>query len=299
MGASGGAVAASLWVAGNYKRANLRRLSTNVCTAQFIKEWVPILPNGVVGIFNGSLYDHSDSYMSTIEINMSPRILLETEIWLQTYERNHRKTHVYCTKCDGESILNISPAWSKATNTVGPNYINGNICKYATTIKASAAIPGLLPNIYMDGGNHADGGIVYPSPLIPLMDSIIELGKSEELHIIYISGYNTYLEPVEVERKDTILDSCMDTISILINGNVIQDRLNCCNLISHDRDYHEEDITFEEYLGRKNKWKRSFLEIYPNNHCNVDLTALSEGDLRDGYIGQIPNIISTVRYINK
>lgn len=295
LGASGGAITSSLMISANYRQNNFRRIISNITSEHFIKEWTPVM-NSIIGFFQGSIYKHPDEYIPMTEVNTSTRILQETESWVQTYDKKSKKTHVYCTKREGESILTIKPKWAKSSHVKGPLYLNGNVVKYANVLKASSSIPALLPPMLIDDGKQVDGGIVYPSPLYPLMDSIKSLSKKEKLDIIYISGYNSYLD-TEEDKGDTILDTFTETISNILNGYVVQDIHNCCNLISNEGKYIEEEMTIEEYLDRKDDWSRSFLEVYPDSHYKVNITSLPPGVLLEKTLDRIPNIRSVVRYI--
>lgn len=298
MGASGGIVAILAYLSGNFTTVGLERVVRDLSSKNFVENWVTAIPSWIIGFFQGSLFRHPSDNMEYIRNNLSPGILMDNEIWIQTYDIESEKTNLYCSLREGESKLYVDPTRFVEMGLNKPRFISGCVNTCCKAAKATSAIPTVLPPVVIDGENHVDGGIAYSSPIIPLSKSIKELG---EVHIIYIIGSNIYAEDESVSRQNpSIIDTGSVIVKYLLKSHITQDRITGYNIVSSTCDDIEEtDITIDDYFRRRVEWKSSFLEIYPLTPIVIDLFNFDGEDLVKLYKSQIPNLKLKVRYVPK
>lgn len=298
MGASGGMVAILSFIGGNFTSIGLERVIRDISSKDFVENWVPLIPSAVIGFFQGSIFKHPND-MKYILNNISPGILMDNEIWIQTYDIENDKTNLYCSLREGESKLYVDASRYNEMGLNKPRYMSGNIELYSKAAKATAAIPAVLPPIVINGENHVDGGIAYSSPIIPLSKSIKEL---KGVHIIYMIGSNIYTDDDLTNKKEnpSIFDVGNVVVKYLLKSHITQDRIAGYNIVSTTCDEIEEsDITLDDYFKRRSEWKSSFLEIYPGETAILSLFNFDGADLVKLYKSQVPKLKFKVRYVPK
>lgn len=299
MGASGGIVSILAFVSGNFTQIGLERVISDLSSKDFVETWVPLIPSYIIGFFQGSLYRHPSNDMEYIRNNISPGILMDNEIWIQTYDVENEKTNLYCTLREGESKLYIDPDRYTEMGVNKPRFISGDMNMYCKAAKATASIPTVLPPVIIGTENHVDGGIAYSSPIIPLSKSIKEL---ESVHIIYIIGSNIYTDDDIVKKKQnpSIIDMGSVIVKYLLKSHITQDRITGYNIVSTTcDDIEESDISIEDYFKRRSEWKSSFLEIYPSETAILPLFDFEGRDLVKMYKEQKNKLKFKVRYVPK
>lgn len=282
MGASGGAVAILCYISGDFTAHGLERVMSDLNHDQFAEPWMPGLPSAAIGFFQGAFYCHPRDNMQYIRNNMSPGILRENEIWIQTYDMRSERTNVWCSLREGESRLYVDPKMATEMNVNPVRYMGGDMDLYCKVSKASSAIPSILPPIMIGKERHIDGGVAYSSPIIPLQKSIRELGN---IHIIYIIGSNIHVNDSIVQTDNpSLLDTVNVIVRYLLKSNINQDRIAGYQIVSTTcDDVNEDDITLGSYFARRDDWEASFLEIYPLETKTINLINFTGKDLVELY----------------
>lgn len=299
MGASGGAVAILCYHGGDYTSQGLERVIKDLNCENFVEPWMPGLPSAAIGFFQGAFYCHPRDNMQYIRNNIAPGILLDNEIWIQTYDMRSERTNVWCSKREGESKLYVDPKMATEMNVNPVRFIGGDMDLYCKVAKASSAIPSILPPVMIGVERHVDGGVAYSSPIIPLQKSIKELGN---IHIIYIIGSNIHVNDSIVKADDnpSLLDTVNVIVRYLLKSNINQDRIAGYQIISTMcDDVAEDDITLGSYFQRRDEWESSFLEITPGETKVIKLMSFTGEELVKVYKSMVPDLKCRVRYRRK
>lgn len=298
LGASGGSIVNTIYVSSDYKSTGIERISKSLSSSQFVEEWIAPNLSKIIGFFHGSLYKHPKEHTSFTMENITPRILIENEIWIQTYDIDKKSTQLLCSTSEDRTLLHMDVGTLNIGNISNPIYLDGDAVRYSLALKASSSIPAILPPIVLDSLNLIDGGVDFSSPLIPFSRCIREM---DEFEIVYISGYNIDNKDINImPDSNTILDIFSNIINLLLRGHISQDRLIACDLICPKGQYIEEFITLKDYFERKKGWKRSFLEIYPSTNRCVNITHCECGEINKMAMEIVENdeLLFKVRYVN-
>ena len=177
--ASGGNIATYIAMAGDWSDAGISRVSSNIHSEMFCRNWWPgymtFLPTWVLGIFAGALFRTGYGANMLLDKIFTPSTIQKTEIWTGTFNQSTRTCELFCNKKPGETYV-----WPLTYNrflyrSMPLNFLRGNMMEIGKAIMASASIPFIFNSQTIGNHEYADGGIMYASPLTPLQDEICRI----------------------------------------------------------------------------------------------------------------------------
>ena len=177
--ASGGNIATYIAMAGDWSDAGIRRVSSNIHSEMFCRNWWPgymtFLPTWILGIFAGALFRTGYGANMLLDKIFTPSTIQKTEIWTGTFNQSTRTCELFCNKKPGETYV-----WPLTYNrflyrSMPLNFLRGNMSEIGKAIMASASIPFIFNSQTIGHHEYADGGIMYASPLTPLQDEICRI----------------------------------------------------------------------------------------------------------------------------
>ena len=177
--ASGGNIATYIAMAGDWSDTGIRRVSSNIHSEMFCRNWWPgymtFLPTWVLGIFAGALFRTGYGANMLLDKIFTPSTIQKTEIWTGTFNQSTRTCELFCNKKPGETYV-----WPLTYNrflyrSMPLNFLRGNMSEIGKAIMASASIPFIFNSQTIGHHEYADGGIMYASPLTPLQDEICRI----------------------------------------------------------------------------------------------------------------------------
>lgn len=175
VGASGGNVVAYIGLAANFNRTKIVQYSSLLRTTHFVSNWIrgPLqrISRSVGLILFGALYKPSVTIVAFLQ-RLFPKGQGISDVEIVTMS----------TSVDTGAPYLVSNKSSSEFDGVIP--LSGNIDAIAKYGLASAAIPGIITPILIDGDRMMDGGIYSPSPFSPL--------KSQFLHKNFKLVYFTH-----------------------------------------------------------------------------------------------------------
>lgn len=332
MGASGGAVAVTILAASDFKQRKILYNSSFCSSAMFIEKWVEFIPPWVIGFFQGSLYKHSGRHSNLFEQIMPSKILKEKEIWILTYNINKTKSSLFCSSSCDTTLM--SPETNKdylielaqdllafekgdecfayycnghksvEINEYIVTYLEGDVKMFGDAVLASASIPTVTPPVQFGSTYHADGGVYYASPLIPMQEDIM---KNESFHIVYVHGRNIMKMDNKLDFDPTcgsILKSAGYATHSIIRSHIISDRRMLHHLIKQVNDRNKdyvsvigEHIKIGDYMDNKSKWVASVLELYPEDETTLDISNFTSEELLEVINSNPDNIKGLVSYV--
>jgi len=177
--ASGGNIATYIAMAGDWSDAGISRVSSNIHSEMFCRNWWPsymtFLPTWILGIFAGALFRTGYGANMLLDKIFTPSTIQKTEIWTGTFNQSTRTCELFCNKKPGETYV-----WPLTYNrflyrSMPLNFLRGNMMEIGKAIMASASIPFIFNSQTIGNHEYADGGIMYASPLTPLQDEICRI----------------------------------------------------------------------------------------------------------------------------
>lgn len=300
LSASGGAVTSTMAMISNYDYNSMIRNVSEVNSSRFVSSWVPefidFIPSGVVGIFQGSLYKHSDDV--SMRDFIKPVTLRDHEIWIMAYCLNNKAPALFCSTSSEKSFLQSCSQECSINQSKIFQFLNGDVKTYYDAMIASSSVPTVVPYKEINKKYYADGGMIYASPFIPFRNQIETL---ESFHLLYINGRDLDAGEHSTVNPDytTLVNTTEDTTTAIVNSCLIQDRYTCYTLIQSKGVTKHEDITLDNYFKRKSEWQYSLMEMYPVKDCTIDFTNFTSQELMEKVEKQISQIGCRVWYVEK
>lgn len=177
--ASGGNIATYIAMAGDWSDTGIRRVSSNIHSEMFCRNWWPgymsFLPTWILGVFAGALFRTGYGACVLLSKIFTPSTIQQTEIWTGTFNQSTRTCELFCNKKPGDTYV-----WPLTYNrflyrSMPLNFLSGNMSEIGKAIMASASIPFIFNSQTIGNHEYADGGIMYASPLTPLQDEICRI----------------------------------------------------------------------------------------------------------------------------
>lgn len=325
--ASGGNVSTYLSMAGDWTSYGIYRVCKYVKPELFVNSWFPsgmgFLPTALIGIFKGSLY--KDGYGADMLFNkfLTPKSIKETEIWTMTFNVDLFKTEIFCNLHQSECLVQPFD-FNKDSYTydcLDLHYIKTDdiIKKMAKVSHASASIPLLVQSQRInskpqsEGGLHADGGVMYPSPSTVLKESIINIinGVDSDLKenefIITPTGEQKtdvykkpkrmryfYFEPYDLDSSYPLIERFSTTSALfeqIFHSKMLLDRRVGIDVLMSLRSADSETIESEVHLNMTTKKLNSiisrledvaehyFITLCPAFNGKIAMTVFTTEDL--------------------
>lgn len=280
LGTSGGNVSAYVASISNWKKNKIYRISNQIKSSLFCSHWSSLnFLSNLIGFFRGNLYNKGNGMDEFINNNFNSKTIQNDEIWTGCYNSTKKKAKIFCNLEKRNSILKDEDFNLDLTQTLPPEYLNGNIEKISKVNLASASIPGFVPPQNIDGDIYMDGGVATSSPLTALKNPISNyiIRNRKNLHI-------TYCSPMEIDySKDSpifnMIDNLKQATDDIIRYQTVSDRLiayDLVKLLSKSNDIEQivlpcnRENLIRIFELRKNI-KCSLLEIYPKKIIKLNL----------------------------
>lgn len=321
MGTSGGNVALYISISGNWNEAGIKRVVSSMSPEMFSQTWWPgpmsFLPTWILGLFEGAVYRPGYGATTLLDAYNNPQSISYTEMWNSSYNKNQKKTALFCNKKEGTTFISPLTYSTFDFKTLPLKYLDGDISKISASVVASASVPLLFKPVVIDGDEYIDGGVTYPSPLTPLQEEIYktikninqstEYQKTLSVPPIPIGSTGQY-EELSLKRDRSILhltyfspyniDSTEDTSSTLGTGNVfsaitdasaVKDRYVGINLLERLKTESQEVKVIDSRINSFELWElirtynntHYFCEIYVRDNDWIDMNKFTSQDIID------------------
>lgn len=301
LAASGGAVTSSIAISAGWDPAQFKRSAQVLSSEAFVKSWVPefmdMVPSWFVGIFQGSLYDHSKCYPKMFEQLMVKAMLKDIEMWILAYNVTEKMAALFCSTSEEKSILKRCHLNCSLTRSTEFEYLDGDVKKFGDAVVASSSVPAVVPAKEIDKKYYSDGGIMYASAFVPFRDQISNL---DSFHIMYINGYDLDDDDVSSINPSnrSIVNTADRTTVALVRNIIIQDRFSCFSLLETKGKVENVDMTLQEYLEKKKEWRYSMCEMFPIRVEEINITCFNGEEILKRMMRQLDYIGLRVWYVN-
>ena len=274
--ASGGNISAYIGMAGKWTPEGILRVCQDIESEMFIRSWFPkslnFLPTGLVGIFNGSLYQYGYGGRYLFNSYFTPFSITRTEVWTGTYNVDRRRAQFFCNRNEKDAYIK-KDSFKDESNLYGEmplEYLNGDVNTISDVVTASASIPLLVKAKAVNGENYADGGTMYASPSSLFTDELYKLVNGE----FRLRGY--YFSSYDMDTPD-ILKSISGTFGVseinqLIHTNALLDRAALFKILYQLSGGDSEPIIRKDFPLLKRWGLVEILKIVNEcSHCIINL----------------------------
>jgi hypothetical protein len=273
------------------------------------------LPTWVLGIFEGAVYRPGYGANSLLGAYNTPSSIMSVEMWNSSYNKNEKKTALFCNKKDGSTFISPLTYSTFESKTLPLKFLNGDINKISSSVVASSSVPFLFKPVSIDNEDYIDGGVTYPSPLGILQDEIYKCIKCIVEPLDYEkslssppipSGTPAQYAELAVKRNRDILhltyfspynmDSTEETTSTLGSGNVfaaltdssaIKDRYVGINLLERIKNSGQNIKVIDSRTNMNSlsdlfqtyNTTHYFCEVYVRNNEWIDLNKFTPQDI--------------------
>lgn len=192
---SGGNASLYIAMAGGWTIDGVERVLMDVSSDMFISSWcdskMDFISTITDGIANGSVYNCGYGYKRLLEKYFTKESIMETEIWMGTYNKNTSKAELFCNKPRNKALIEdfTFDHERELLSTTSLRYIDDpSVCLLGGSLEnsdiigkiskigaASASIPYLVKTQQIDDYQYIDGGVMFASPTYPLQKQIINL----------------------------------------------------------------------------------------------------------------------------
>lgn len=317
-GSSGGNVSAFIGQASDWTSHGISRNVLYMNSNLFLKKWVPeklsILPEIPFFFLTGSIYNKGYGAETLFKRLFTPKSIQKSEMWLGTYDINHKKAQFFCNRSQDSSYI-TEPFFNEEQSlyyAMPLNFTDGNIEKLAKVCIASATIPMTVPPQEIDGNFYSDGGVMYSSPLSVFHKEVIHIitGKEKSSTIKcfqpevdcasnYEFVYSECNEPCEknlrlfyffpYQPNGLKYGCCNETLSIkvyldsILNVSMMNDRNAAIEII---KTLSPEGIKTKTYLSintyelskiiKELSCKKHYMIcLYPHRNPSIDITCIN------------------------
>ena len=306
LASSGGNIASYIALAGDFTMEGIEKVCSKLKPDLFLTSWWPnllsFLPSWIPGCYEGSIYCGGSGFGSLFEELFTFSSIGRIEMWTGTLNRTTGKAQLFTNLFPSESKLALNYFSPDKFNAMPLTYLDRDRKTIAQATYASAAIPVLVPNVYIGTSKYADGGTCFSSPLTPLQDCIIGAIQNnpdinnegvrntpvisghpdEELHIDYLSSYDLESNSRPATYKN-LLENGAITLAEIIKSLGIQDRLSGIELLRAGPVKLESGACDSETLAsissRRRKYWQSMLELYPGKEIEISLEKFTPKDI--------------------
>ncbi len=187
LGTSGGNVCAYVASAAQWSQHGIERIGSQIHSGMLIKSWWPsllsFLPSWLLGVFRSSLYYGAQDIQQFFQQHFNSSTITCDEIWTGCSHAGSKRATIFCNLSPENSRLPVHQFNATLTACEPLQFHSGDVPLIACTSLASASIPGIVPNVLIGDSYYMDGGAMYASPFIPLLDIL-----PDPCHVIYING---------------------------------------------------------------------------------------------------------------
>lgn len=286
LASSGGNVSAYIGAAANWKWAGIQRIAGEMNKEMFAQSWNPFaFISYIIGFFEGDVFSKGKGVDTFLGRYFTAQTIKEHEIWTGTYNRARQKACIFCNRSKDESILDVDCIDHDLTQSMHPVFANGDIKRIARAGLASASIPALVPAEIIDGEPHIDGGIAGASPLIIMQEPILKYVDDHQspLHIIYVNSVD--LSSPNIPPCHNVIDTGKQAAKNMVRSQTVIDRQAAYHLLRcqpgklHKEEFICNYANLQRVKNIQHHVKYSLLEIFPLEHCEVDLVSFTGADI--------------------
>ena len=251
-----------------------------------VESWIPsifnFIPDAVMLTTKGSIFKDFGDRNSFVRLFNDINIK-KTEIWSSTYNRLHDKLECFCNLDINECYIQTNV---EDENMVLPNkYLNGNIDKIYQVGRASASIPGVFPQIWIDNAPYSDGGIASASPLGALGPAIQNIMKNQSVHFVYLNPRSiTHERPYQ---GDNSISNLLITYYNTTRFNTFSEELMVRTMLAGygtlEYKYIEKASAKDllEWEADKKNYKHSLVEFTPISIRCLNLLKFDRAEISD------------------
>lgn len=286
LGTSGGSINSHILLYSGWNINNIKRVLSDINSNVYSKSWWykpldNIFPSYILGYFKGSLYNNGEGLYGLFNLGFNNVTVKDIEIWTLKVNFKTMKGKLSCNK--DNTTLNINNYNYSHNNIEDIVFNNGDIDKISNDCISSCSIPMIVP-AKKDGDNYyIDGGMLYASPLTPLMSCISS--STNDFHIAYVSSFNMEDNNINCIYGN-ILNNTKHTIDNIMLGPSLLDRMNAIKLISSNPIYEEgscDTDKLSQLLLERLKYSRTLIELYPNEYINLDINNFNNENINVDY----------------
>jgi hypothetical protein len=240
------------------------------------------LPNAISLFRYGTVFK-SIGNENTFKRCYTTTSIKKTEIWTNVFNCLHDRMECFCNMGPDEAIL--KPDHVDPTYALPPVYMDGNIDTAYLVSKASASVPTIFPQVWINNQPYSDGGVVASSPLVYFGPTLQKLMKTQPIHFIYMN-------PRPLKNSFSYDgDSINYTMKMMILNmgrfNLFSDEVLIRTLMASFGEIHTKvidngtDKDLIQWYENQKYYLHSFLEMTPKSNyhidiLNVDQTRISE-----------------------
>lgn len=320
LAASGGNIASYLLLAADGSGEGMMRILRTLHSDLFIRNWFPdymsFLPTGILGIFKGSLYRPGYGPGFLFNRYFCLKTIQNVEIWTGTHNVTTNKAEFFCNK----SVENAHIQQSFFENEMElydvmklrylsdePDTIN----MLAKASMASASIPYIVKSQQIGDHLYSDGGVMYSSPTLPLINELYRLVKGHKyekeiqmnsegeikvtqkilpprrLRHFYFSPYDTYSKEIVLVSR-----TINGPLAQILHANLLQDKAAAITNLQRIYGVESSQITHEHYIDADNdtlyevlkkleQYDHYVMDLYPKGLSKIPLKGFSTKNIED------------------
>lgn len=283
LGNSGGSINSYVLLLSGWNTNNIKKILTKIDSSVYSNSWWvqpldKVFPSYLLGYFRGSLYNNGTGFCNIFK-EMSHNIK-DIEVWSLKVNFKTIKGKLSCNS--NSSILNLTGYNYTHNNIESIVYNDGDVDKISNDCISSCSIPMMVPAKKDGDDYYVDGGLLYASPLSPLMNPITK--TSDNFHLIYISSFD--MEDDACCKYGDILDNTKNTVDNIMLGPSLLDRENAIKMISSNPNYEEGKCSIKKLshlLTIRDKYIRTLIEIYPYDYIKLNINNFNYEDIHRDY----------------
>ena len=229
---SGGSVAVCCMCAADSSPNKLDEVASGINSSLFIKEKqeVSILPPSLRNVFSGSTYEHSNEAVGFFTKYFNVHNFTDTEVWICAINNQTGKVGLFCNLTQTQAKIKGHHYDTASFNSEPLKYMDCNPVNIARSCQASSSIPIMIEPILIGKQYYVDCGVKYASSLTPLKAELEKiLHNYNQLHIMYLSGYDVEKELQVIPVRSNMLQELAGTFDHAVKGHLQQDRA-----VAHD-----------------------------------------------------------------
>ncbi len=288
LGSSGGNIVAYICAAADFKRTHIERIAKELKSEYFAKPWHDISAvAALIGFFNGNSFTAGSGAIDFLKTYFTKETITKYPIITGAYNKDLQKFKLFFNCSKNNSIINCDDIDYDITQSMEPSYADGDFELIAKASAASAAIPGLIPGIEINGHTFVDGGNYGSSPLSVLQSQLLKYihTNPEYFHMTYVNSKD--LSKPNILPSHNLFDTWKQAVNDLIKSQTLIDRLVAYELLLSKGlpiEKRSFPCDYKHLLKIKNireKSKYSLLEIYPLKNHDINITNFTSNDISE------------------
>lgn len=251
-----------------------------------VESWIPpafnFIPNAVMLTTKGSIFKNFGDQNTFMRLFTKDNIK-RTEIWTSAYNRLHDKIECFCNLHKSECYIRKDVT---DENMVLENkYLDGDIEKIYQVGRASASIPSVFPQIWIDNVPYSDGGVASASPLGALGPAIQDIMRNQSVHFVYMNPRSIIHE--RPYQGNSALSNILITYHNTTRFNTFSEEIMIKSMLAgygnieykYIENATQKDVI--EWEKTKKNYKHSFIEWTPRSIRCLNLLNFDRSEIAD------------------